>query len=302
MRVVLPGGSGLIGRAVAADLAAAGHEPVVLTRDPAKLTDLPPGTRAEKWDGKTAAGWSALLDRESAIVHLAGEGIADKRWSEERKRQLLDSRVRSSAAVLAGIEAAAVRPKVLLQASGIGYYGDTGEAEVGEDHPPGDDFLGRLAVAWEDATKPAEALGLRRAVLRTGIVLAREGGAFPKLLLPFRLGAGGPLGSGRQWFPWIHMADEVGAIRFLIEHDEAQGPFNLCAPHPERNADFGHALGKALGRPSFLKTPAFALKIALGELAEALLAGQKAFPRHLLALGYTFRFPDLESALADLLQ
>lgn len=301
MRVVLPGGSGLIGRAVAAELAAAGHEPVVLTRDPGKLTDLPQGVRAEKWDGKTAAGWSTLLDRESAIIHLAGEGIADKRWSEERKKQLLDSRVRSSEAVLAGIEQAAVRPEVLLQASAVGYYGDTGEAEVGEDNPPGDDFLGRLAAAWEDATKPAEALGLRRAILRTGIVLAREGGALPRMLLPFRLGVGGPLGSGRQWFPWIHIADEVGAIRFLLENDDARGPFNLCSPNPVRNADFARALGKALGRPSFLPTPAFALKIALGEVAEALLSGQKAFPHRLLALGYEFRFPNLDGALADLL-
>jgi len=300
MRVILTGGSGLIGRAVAAELAAAGHEPIVLSRDPAKVPDLPPGVRAERWDGKTAAGWGGLFDRESAVVHLAGEPIADGRWTAERKRRILSSRVESSAAVVAAISAAAVKPRVLLQASGIGYYGDTGDREVEESDPPGDDFLARTCVAWEGATAAVEALGVRRAVLRTGVVLAREGGALPRMLLPFRLGVGGPLGDGRQWFPWIHMADEVGAIRFLLEHADAAGPFNLCAPNPVRNADFARALGRALYRPSFLPTPAFALRLALGELAQALLTGQRAFPRHLTAQGYAFRFPVLAGALADL--
>jgi uncharacterized protein (TIGR01777 family) len=301
MRVILTGGSGLIGRSVAAELAACGHEPIVLSREPAKVHDLPAGVRAERWDGKTAAGWGALLDRESAVVHLAGEPIAEGRWTDERKRRILSSRVESSAAVVAAISAAAVRPRVLLQASGIGYYGDTGDREVGEGDPPGDDFLARTCVAWEGATVAVEALGVRRAVLRTGVVLAREGGALPKMLLPFRLGVGGPLGDGRQWFPFLHLADEVGAIRFLLERDDAHGPFNLCAPNPVRNADFARALGRALYRPSFLPTPAFALRLALGELAQALLTGQRAFPRHLQSLGYSFHFPVLEGALADLL-
>lgn len=300
MRVILTGGSGLIGRAVAAELGACGHEAIVLTREPAKVRDLPAGARAERWDGRTAAGWGGLLDRESAIVHLAGEPIADGRWTEERKRRILSSRVESSAAVVAAITAAAVKPRVLLQASGVGYYGDTGDREVGEGDPPGDDFLARTCVAWEAATAAVEALGVRRALLRTGVVLAREGGALPKMLLPFRLGVGGPLGDGRQWLPFIHLADEVGAIRFLLEHAGAAGPFNLCAPHPVRNADFARALGRAAHRPSFLPTPAFALRLALGELAQALLTGQRALPRHLQSLGYSFHFPVLEGALADL--
>lgn len=301
MRVILPGGSGLIGRALAADLAAAGHEPIVLTRDPARLTDLPRGVAAERWDGRTAAGWGALLDRESALVHLAGEGVADGRWTAERKREIVDSRLRSSAAVVAAVEGAAVRPAVLLQASAVGYYGDGGERETGEDAPAGDGFLARTSVAWEGATAAVEALGVRRAVLRTGIVLAREGGALPRLVLPFRLGVGGALGDGRQWVPWIHLADEVGAIRFLLERADARGPFNLAAPEPVRSAGLARALGRALGRPSFLKTPAFALRLALGEMAGALLTGQKALPRRLLELGYEFRFPVLDLALADLL-
>jgi uncharacterized protein (TIGR01777 family) len=189
---------------------------------------------------------------------------------------------------------------VLLQASAVGYDGDGGEREIGEDAPPGDGFLARTSIAWEGATAAVEALGVRRAILRTGIVLARQGGALPKLVLPFRLGAGGPLGSGRQWTPWIHIDDEVGAIRFLLERPEASGPFNLAAPQPVRNADLARALGRALGRPSFVRTPAFALRLALGEMAEALLTGQRALPRRLLALGYPFRFPGLDGALADL--
>jgi len=192
-------------------------------------------------------------------------------------------------------------PAVVVQASGIGYYGDTADQEIGEDHPPGGDFLSEVAIAWEASTAVVETLGVRRVVLRTGVVLDRGGGALAKMLPPFRLGLGGPLGAGRQWFPWIHMADEVGAILFLLAATAASGPFNLCAPQPVRNRDFARALGRQLHRPSILPAPAPALRLALGELAAALLTGQRAEPRRLLAAGYRFRFPDLPEALADLL-
>jgi uncharacterized protein (TIGR01777 family) len=304
MRVVITGGSGLIGRAVAAPLAAAGHEVIVLSRDPERVAGLPAGVRAAGWDGITAAGWWDLLDGGSAVLNLAGEGIAAGRWNAERKRRIRDSRIDAGRAVAEAVRRAAAAgraPAVVLQASGIGYYGECGDEEVDEDHPPGGDFLAEVSVAWEASTAEVEALGVRRVVLRTGVVLDRRGGALPKLLPPFRLGIGGPLGSGRQWFPWIHMADEVGAILFLLATASAHGPFNLCAPRPVTQSDFARSLGRCLHRPAVLPVPAPLLRLALGEMAGALLRSQRALPRRLQAAGYAFRFPELAAALGDLL-
>ncbi len=300
MRVVITGGSGLIGRALTVDLAAAGREVVVLSRRPDKVAGLPAGARAESWDAASAEGWAHLVDGAEAVVHLAGESIGEGRWTAAKKRRIEDSRVRSSRAVAAAIEAAGRKPRVLLQGSAVGYYGPRDE-EATEDTPPGDDFLARVAVAWEGATAAVEGMGVRRAVLRTGVVLATDGGALPKMLLPFRLFAGGPVGSGRQWLPWIHLADEVAAIRFLLEDEGARGPFNLTAPQPLTNREFSRVLGRVLKRPSFLPAPAFALRLALGEMADLVLKGQRAVPKRLGELGFTFRFPDAESALRDLL-
>lgn len=308
MRTLITGGTGLIGRALAAALAARGEEAVVLTRDPekaAKGAPLPKGVRAERWDGETAKGWGDLVDGETAIVHLAGEGIADGRWSDERKRRIRASRVGSGKAVLAAIREAGEKgraPRVLLQASAVGYYGDGGDGVLTEASPPGRGFLADVCVEWEDSTKGAEGLGVRRALLRTGIVLDREGGALPRMALPFRLMVGGPIGSGRQWFPWIHQADEVAAILYLLDHPEASGPYNLTAPHPVTNRDLSRTLARALRRPSpMIPAPAFALRLALGEMADALLVGQRAVPRRLLDAGFEFRFATIDAALRDLL-
>ncbi len=302
MRIVITGGSGLIGSALARELGSSGHEVVVLTRDPSRVGTLPPGTRAVQWDGKTARGWSSLLDEGTAIVHLAGDAIAGGRWTDEKKRRIRQSRVDSGGAVMAAIQEAKPRPRVLLQGSAVGYYGACGDEVVDESHPAGDDFLAQVCVEWEASTAGAEALGVRRPVLRTGIVLSDQGGALPRMALPFRLMAGGPLGNGRQWFPWIHVADEVGAIRFLIEREDAGGPFNLSAPDPLTNRDFGRALGRVLMRPSFAPAPGFALRLLLGEMADALLHGQRAVPRRLLDLGYVFRYREAVEALRNLLQ
>jgi uncharacterized protein (TIGR01777 family) len=301
MRIVITGGSGLIGIALARELGSAGHEVVALTRDPSRVGPLPPGTRAVQWDGKTPQGWGSLLDEGTAIVHLAGDSVAAGRWTDEKKRRIRQSRVESGRAVLEAIRQAKSRPRALLQGSAVGYYGDCGDEGVDESHPPGDDFLARVCVDWEASTAEAAALGVRRPILRTGIVLSNEGGALPRMALPFRLLAGGPLGGGRQWFPWIHMADEVGAIRFLIEREDADGPFNLSAPEPLTNRDFGRALGRVLNRPSFAPAPGFALRLLLGEMADALLHGQRAVPRRLLDLGYVFRYPEAAGALRNLL-
>jgi uncharacterized protein (TIGR01777 family) len=304
MRVIVTGGSGQLGRALLAPLAARGHELVVLSRDPARVRGLPAGARAEPWDGRTAAGWAALLEPGTAIVNLAGEPIAAGRWTAERKRRIRASRVEAGEAVSAAVRqavAAGCPPSVLVQASAVGYYGDGGAEPLAEDHPPGHDFLAEACVAWEAATAPVEELGVRRATVRTGVVLDPTGGALARMLPPFRLGVGGPLGSGRQWLPWIHHADETGAILFLLESAGARGIFNLCAPQPVTSAEFARALGRQLHRPSFLAAPAAALRVALGEMAGALLIGQRALPRRLLAAGYTFRFPELPGALRDLL-
>jgi hypothetical protein len=301
MRVVITGGSGLIGSALAREMGSSGHEVVVLTRDPSGVGTLPPGTRAVQWDGKTARGWGSLLDENTAIVHLAGDAIAEGRWTDEKKRRIRQSRVESGQAVMAALQEAKSRPRVLLQGSAVGYYGACGDEVVEESHPAGKDFLAQVCIEWEASTAGAEALGVRRPVLRTGIVLSDQGGALPRMALPFRLMAGGPLGNGRQWFPWIHMADEVGAIRFLIEREDAAGPFNLSAPDPLTSRDFGRALGRVLMRPSFAPAPGFALRLLLGEMADALLHGQRAVPRRLLDLGYVFRYREAVEALRNLL-
>jgi uncharacterized protein (TIGR01777 family) len=300
MRVAITGGSGFIGSAVAREMGGAGHEVVILTRDVANVNTLPPNTRAVEWDGKTGAGWASLLDGDTAIVHLAGESIAAGRWNESRKRRIRESRVESGRAVMAAIRQAKEKPKMLLQGSAVGFYGPCGDEVVTEGHPPGTDFLADVCVDWEASTADAEALGVRRALLRTGIVLSGDGGALPKMALPFRLGAGGPLGGGRQWVPWIHLADEVGAIRFLLERDDAGGPFNLTAPQPLTNRDFSRALGKALHRPSLAPAPGFVLRLVLGEMADMLLNGQRAVPQRLLEMGFAFRFPEALPALRNL--
>jgi uncharacterized protein (TIGR01777 family) len=286
---------------VARDLGEAGYEVVLLTRNTSKVEPLPPNTRAVQWDGRSPEGWGKLLDEDTGILHLAGDPIAEGRWTEEKKRRIRDSRVQTGQAVLEAVRQAKSRPKLLLQGSAVGYYGDGGDQVLTESSPPGDDFLARVCVEWEASTAEVSSLGVRRPVLRTGIVLSQEGGALPKMALPFRFLAGGPMGGGRQWLPWIHVADEVGAIRFLIEREEADGPFNLAAPEPVTNRDFSHALGRAMSRPSFAPAPGFALRLLLGEMADALLHGQRAVPRRLLDLGYVFRYPEVSTALRSLL-
>jgi uncharacterized protein (TIGR01777 family) len=301
MRVIITGGTGLIGRALSADLASDGHEVIVLSRSPERATGLPASVRAERWDARTADGWAHLADGADAIVNLAGENIGAGRWTEERKRRILDSRLDAGRAVVQAVEQASQKPGVVIQASGIGYYGPRGDEEITEDGLPGNDFLAQVAFRWEASTEPVEALGLRRAIIRTGVVLSAKEGAFPRLLLPFRLFVGGPLGSGRQWFPWIHLEDEAAAIHYLIENEAASGPFNLSAPNPLTNAEFSRVLGRVMGRPAFMPTPGFALRLLFGEMATLVLDGQRGVPRRLSGLGFQFRFPEAEAALRDLL-
>lgn len=302
MRIIISGGTGLIGWALAKDLAKEGHEITILSRSPERITALPDGVRLEGWDGRTAEGWGPAADGADAIVNLAGESIADGRWSDTRKQRIRDSRVNAGQAVVKAVAEAQDKPQVVIQSSAVGYYGPCGDEEITEDAPPGDDFLAHVAMEWEQSTASLEEMGVRRAILRTGVVLSQDGGALPRLLLPFRFYAGGPLGDGQQYLPWIHIADEVAAIRFLIENDRATGPFNLAAPHPLTNADFSRVLGKVLEKPARMPAPSFAMRLAFGEMSTVLLDGQRAIPRRLMDLGFDFRFPDAEAALRDLLK
>lgn len=301
MRIIITGGTGLIGRALAADLAKDSHDVIVLSRNPQRVAHLPAGARVERWDGRTAEGWEPLADGADAIVNLAGEDIA-KRWTKTRKQRVLESRLNAGAAVTQAVRAARRRPKVVVQASAVGYYGPRRDEEVTEETPPGDDFLAKVAMQWEASTAPVREMGARLAVARIGIVLSNHGGALPILALPFRFFVGGRMGSGRQWWPWVHMADTVGALRFLIEDPRANGPVNVTAPHPVRNAEFVRALGRALRRPALLPAPAFALRLLLGERATVVVDGQRAVPRRLTALGYAYRFTEVGPALHNLLR
>ncbi len=303
MRVILTGGTGLIGRPLSQAFVADGHEVIVLSRAPQKAKGMPAGVRLATWDGQSAAGWGALADGADAIINLAGESIASGRWSAERKQRILASRVQAGQAVAEAIAAARVKPGVLIQASAVGYYGPHGDEPVDEETNPGSDFLARVCSEWESSTAGVEhAHGVRRAVIRTGLALSMAGGAFPQMMMPFRFFVGGPLGSGKQYVPWIHIADEVRAIQFLVANENARGAFNLCAPHPVTSKEFGKTLGAVMGKPSVMPAPGFALRLGLGEMASLLLEGQRQVPRRLLDLGFEFRFPELETALRDILK
>lgn len=299
MKAIITGGTGFVGRALAADLISSGWEVVVLSRSPQKAVTSRTGVGVERWDGVTGTDWSHLIDSNTAIVNLAGAGIADSPWSDERKRTIVESRENAGHSVVRALEAASARPRVVVQASAVGYYGIRPVGEIIEDSPPGRGFLTETCVRWEASTAAVEGMGVRRVVIRGGLVLSAGGGAMPRMMLPFRMFVGGPLGSGRQPFPWIHLADEVGAIRFLIDDETASGAFNLTAPQKLTNARFSRALGKAMNRPALIPVPGFALRLIFGELASMLLDGQMVLPGRLLNLGYRFRFGEIAAALLE---
>ncbi len=301
MNVLITGGTGLIGRALCKALIKRGDRAAVLSRNPELAKGMPAGVELRRWDGRTASGWEDLVNQVDAIVNLAGENIASGRWTAERKQRIRKSRLDVGKSVVDAIAMADRKPRVLIQASATGFYGPHGSEIVTERTPAGDDFLAHLAAEWEESTAPLEAIGVRRAIIRTGIVLSTKGGALPRMMFPFRFFAGGTLGSGKQWMPWIHMADEIGAILFLLDDEGASGPFNLSAPEPVTNEEFTKALGRAMGRPAFMRIPAFALKLLLGEMATVVLDGQRAIPERLLDAGYRFEFASLAPALQDLI-
>ena len=301
MKIIVTGGTGLIGSALINALLQEKHEIVVPSRAPERVKSIPASVTVVKWDGKTAADWGQHVDGADAIVNLAGESIAPMPWIGDRKEKIRASRVNASHAIVDAVNQAKNKPRVVVQSSAIGFYGIHGDETLNENAPAGKDFLASVCVDWENSTQAVEAQGVRRVVYRTGLVLDAKGGVLPLIALPFQFFVGGKLGSGKQWMSWIHMADEIAAIQMLIKNENARGVFNLTAPNPVRNQDFSQALGKAMGRPSAIPVPGFAMKIPFGEMADLmLLNGQRIVPEHLQQLGFQFRFPTLEQAFQDL--
>jgi uncharacterized protein (TIGR01777 family) len=310
--IILAGGTGFLGSALQTHFRRSGHIVRVLTRQPADKgvprtggqspnTGTVPPAEFIGWqpDG-TAGDWARELDGADAVINLSGAGIADARWTAARKITLRDSRVLPTRSLASAVRLA-TRPPVLVNVCGINYYGPRGEDILDETAPAGSDFLARLCVEWEgEAERVADVT--RVAILRSGAVLHPSGGVLQKLLLPFRLGVGGRLGSGRQYLPWIHLGDWLELVTFIASTPAARGPFNVTAPEPTTNTAFTRALGRALRRPTIFPVPSVALRLALGELADILLTGQRAVPAHARRLGFSFRFPSIEVALQDLLR
>lgn len=300
MKIVMTGGTGFLGAPLTAALLADGHDVVVLSRRAA--APGPSGARVVQWDPAQPDGtWTAALDTADVVINLAGEPIADHRWTAERKRRIEDSRVLATRRLTDAILTARRPPSVFISGSGVGFYGPCGDEFVTEDTGAGHDFLAGVCRRWEGQAVLASTARTRVVCVRTGLVLERDGGALPKMLTPFRLGVGGRVGTGRQYWPWIHRRDWVNLIRFAIAVPDVAGPLNATAPMPVTNAAFAKELGRALHRPSLMPAPALALRILLGEMAGALLlSGQRAVPAKADRLGFTFEFPTLTSALTAL--
>jgi uncharacterized protein (TIGR01777 family) len=298
MKVVVTGASGLIGTALVTSLRGDGHDVVRLVRRSAR------DAGEAEWDPANRSLDPSVLAGADAVVHLAGAGVGDKRWSDDYKRLVLASRVDGTTTIAAALAAcpAGERPRVLLSASGVGYYGDTRDEIADETSPSGQGFLADVVRQWEAATAAAADAGVRVVMTRNGLVLAEHGGVLGKMLPVFKAGLGGRLGSGRQWMSWISLPDHVAAMRFLLDHDEVSGPVNLTAPEPVRNRDYTKALGRALHRPALAVVPPFALRAAFGEFAdEGVLVSQRVVPARLEAAGFSFTYADIDAALAALL-
>jgi uncharacterized protein (TIGR01777 family) len=302
MQIVIAGGTGFLGSPLAEVYAEEGHDVRVLTRSlPAgesrheSGTGVPGITRVGwKPDGQVGA-WASVLEGAAAVINLAGESIGDRRWTPQRKAAMRDSRILSTRSLATAIRSAATPPAVFISSSAVGYYG-AGEDPVTETSPAGADFLAQVCEDWEGEARKADRPGMRLAIIRAGTVLERSGGALARMMLPFRMFAGGPLGSGRQWMSWVHKLDWVEMVRWIVVTADASGPINVTAPHPVRNREFARALGRALRRPALLPAPGFALKLALGEFAQYVLTGQRVIPARAQALGYHFRYPELDIA------
>lgn len=307
MRVFVTGGTGLVGSPLVKRLAGRGDEVSVLTRRPSVARDLfGPGVTAVEGDPVRPGDWMARAAGCDGVLSLVGENIFARRWNAAFKQLLVDTRVKSTQNIVQALSGSPRRgdgsPKVLVSASAIGIYGPRGDEQLTESGPAGSDFLASLCVEWEKAAQAVEVSGVRRVSVRVGVVLDKAGGALAKLLTPFKLGAGGPVGSGKQWMSWIHHEDLGSLFLLALDNPGASGPLNGTAPNPVTNRDFGKALGRALHRPAFMPTPGFALRLALGEVADVITTGQRVLPERALALGMKFKFPTIDGALTDVVR
>ena len=299
MKTLVTGGTGMVGPRLLRML----DQPVVLSRNPERAREKVGhlAGRIIRWDPMAGPPPAEAFAGVEAVFHLAGESVAEGRWTAAQKARIRDSRVVGTRNLVQGIAQVSDRPRVLVSASAVGYYGDRGEEELTESASPGRDFLADVCVAWEKEALAAEKLGVRVVTERTGIVLGAGGGALAKMLTPFKLGAGGPLGNGRQWMPWVHVSDLARLYLHAAEHESIRGPMNAVAPHPVRNSEFTKALGRQLRRPAFMPAPYLGLRLLFGEFAQVLFASQRVVPQVALDTGFTFQYPDIAAALKEIL-
>jgi uncharacterized protein (TIGR01777 family) len=308
MKVTITGGTGLIGSALLHHLSPEDFDITVLSRSKEGESKNFPHVEYTHWDVNSSGPWIDKIGQSDAVINLAGENIAGKsffpsRWTPEKKQRIIDSRVQSGEAVVRAINQSPTKPQLLIQASAIGYYPFQSDNKIQtERSPSGTDFLSEVSLAWENSTSGVESLGVRRAVIRIGIVLSSDSGALPRLLLPHKLFVGGPFGAGNQWYSWIHISDICNAIKFILSSGANSSIYNLTAPNPVSNKDFSKILGRILSRPSWLPLPGFVMRSMFGEVSDVVLKGQRVIPENLQESGYSFLFPDLQSALVDLVE
>lgn len=300
MRIVIIGGLGMIGRAVSELAAAKGHELFLLSRSQHDSQKIPENVELRKWDGKAPDKLKDLIENTDAVINLAGESIGKGRWTDSRKELMLNSRLEPASALVEALRQCKRPPNTIVQASAVGIYG-TGEEPKNELSMIGNDYLAKFASRWEESTLAVEQMGVRRIIIRTGIVLKMGEGVLPQLILPFKLWVGGPIGSGKQNYSWIHIKDEAAAILHLLETPQCKGIYNLTAPNPVTYEILGKNLARTMKRPYWLPVPGFALKLALGEMSTLVMDGQNILPARLLETGFQFRYPKIEEALSDLL-
>jgi len=303
-RIIVVGATGFIGKALCFRLLEEKYDVVALSRSKEKGERIF-GTDATvvEWDGKSSEVWQGYANNAYAVVNLAGENIGSGRWTPKKKQSILQSRLDAGRAIVEAAKAVEKKPRVIIQASAIGYYGSRGDEVIDESSSPGDGFLAEVVKKWEQSTQGVESQKIRRIIIRSSLVLGKEGGVFLRLVKPFRFFVGGHLGSGKQWFSWIHLEDEVNAILFLMQKEDLNGVFNLTAPHQLIQKDFFHILGKIMRRPSWFPVPGFVLRLIFGEMAkDTLLSGQRVIPKRLLEAGYRFLYPQAELALKDILE